>query len=112
MALVLVVDDEPDCRFMARMVLEARGHDVVEAGNGADALAAIEQQRPDVVISDLNMPVMDGLQLRAELAERLPGLPFMLWSVAHDLTSYAGKPVNGLKPKDPMALDVDALLAA
>ena len=67
MAMVLVVDDEPDYRFLLRMLLRDHDVELVEAANGQAALEVIEHHLPDVVITDLRMPVMDG----PELVERL-----------------------------------------
>lgn len=60
---VLVVDDEPDLRFLLRRRFEKAGHEVFEAGDGATALRAVLAVRPDLVITDLTMPVMDGYEL-------------------------------------------------
>ncbi|WP_237481478.1 hybrid sensor histidine kinase/response regulator [Lichenibacterium dinghuense] len=57
---VLVVDDDADMRHHARSVLERDGWDVVEAGDGLDALARVAEAGPRVVLLDLEMPVMDG----------------------------------------------------
>ena len=71
-ALVLVVDDHTDLRKFTANVLAINGYDVIEAGDGQDALASLRQHAPDLVILDLNMPVMDGWQFLAE-QQRLPG---------------------------------------
>ena len=63
LSVILVVDDEPDLRFVLRRVLERAGHDVVEAGNGADALTSVRRSPPDLVVTDVMMPVMDGVEL-------------------------------------------------
>jgi CheY-like chemotaxis protein len=63
MALILTVDDEPDVLFLLRVIFERAGHRVMEAPHGQAALDAIEDQRPDVIVTDLMMPVMDGREL-------------------------------------------------
>ena len=60
---VLIVDDEPDTRLVARQVLERAGASVVEAGNALDALDAVKQHHPDALLSDIGMPVHDGYEL-------------------------------------------------
>jgi two-component system, chemotaxis family, chemotaxis protein CheY len=64
---VLVVDDSPTIRGFARLLLRALGVTVVEAEDGAKALAAARASAPAVVLADVNMPVMDGLTLTREL---------------------------------------------
>jgi two-component system nitrogen regulation response regulator NtrX len=69
---VLVVDDDPEIRRMLRGVLEDEGHRVSEAQDGVRALEAIEQRRFDVVLLDVNMPEMGGLQALAMIREQSP----------------------------------------
>jgi CheY-like chemotaxis protein len=80
--LVLVVDDEFDVLSAYTMLFEFRGFRVRTAANGAEALAAAARDTPDVIVSDLMMPVMDGaelcLQCRADPALR--EVPFILTS--------------------------------
>jgi CheY-like chemotaxis protein len=68
--IVLVVDDEADARDTLRDVLEDEGYTVRVAGNGADALASIEQTRPDVVLLDLMMPSTNGNAVYEHLQRR------------------------------------------
>ncbi|MEB3222032.1 MAG: response regulator [Candidatus Sericytochromatia bacterium] len=65
---VLVVDDEPDARHLIGQVLEAAGHSWRGASDGAEALAAIRQARPELVVLDLLMPNMDGFTVLETLA--------------------------------------------
>ena len=67
MAKILVVDDEPAHRLLLRRIFEKAGHEVSDAGDGAAALRAVAESRPDLVVTDMMMPVMDG----AELIRRL-----------------------------------------
>ena len=70
-ALVLVVDDHADLREVTTSVLACNGYDVIEAVDGRQAIRSLCEHAPDLVILDLNMPVMDGWQFRAE-QQRLP----------------------------------------
>ena len=63
MAEILIVDDEPDVRFVLRMAFESAGHQIVEAHHGAAALEHVESSRPALVVTDVMMPVLDGLEL-------------------------------------------------
>jgi two-component system chemotaxis response regulator CheY len=58
---ILIVDDSPTMRSMVRGALEADHHQVVEATDGLSALEALETTRADLVITDVNLPEMDGL---------------------------------------------------
>jgi two-component system response regulator DesR len=60
---VLVADDDPDVRTMVRMLLELDGHHVIEAKDGKLAWEMIQSHRPSVVVADVQMPGMTGLQL-------------------------------------------------
>jgi len=59
-ATVLVVDDEPDILLLHRLNLEAAGHEVILAADGMTALERIAERRPDCVVLDVMMPVLDG----------------------------------------------------
>jgi CheY-like chemotaxis protein len=63
----LVVDDEPDLRFVLRRIFERGGHEVLEAGHGAAALELVRASPPDLVVTDMMMPVMDGPDLIGRL---------------------------------------------
>lgn len=63
MSTVLVVDDDPDIRLLLRLELSAEGHQIVEAGDGEAALAALEEEPVDLVVLDLMMPVLDGWEV-------------------------------------------------
>lgn len=61
MALILVVDDAQFMRMRLTKVLEEEGHEVIEAENGLKAVEAYKEHRPDLVLMDITMPEMDGL---------------------------------------------------
>jgi DNA-binding response OmpR family regulator len=86
---VLVVDDDPDIRELLFTALEDEGFEVVPAGNGLEALAIIKTFRPDVIVLDLMMPVMDGWQFANELRARDEDIPLVLLSAARDLKTHA-----------------------
>jgi len=75
---VLVVDDSPTQQLQIRMVLEAEGFHVICAGNGVEALEAVTAATPDIVVTDLQMPEMNGLELVAQIRSRHPTLPVIL----------------------------------
>jgi len=61
-AVILVADDNEDCRVALRTLLEALGYRVLEAGDGDDAVEVTRRQRPDLVLMDIMMPGVDGLE--------------------------------------------------
>ncbi|HUF11610.1 MAG TPA: sigma-54 dependent transcriptional regulator [Longimicrobiales bacterium] len=80
MASILIVDDESNVRRMLGRLLESEGHAVLEAANGREALERVRSSEPDVVLLDLVMPEMDGLQTLTRLADEAPGLPVVMMS--------------------------------
>ncbi|HYI46103.1 MAG TPA: response regulator [Actinomycetota bacterium] len=89
MTRVLVVDDEPDVRFILCHILEKAGYEVVVAINGAAALESVKEAHPDLVITDLMMPVMDG----NELIQRLRSDPD---TAAIPIMSLTGNPESSV----------------
>lgn len=85
MKRVLLVEDNPLNRELLRTVLESAGCNVDEAENGADALAMLGRHLPDVLLTDLQMPVMDGSMLLREVRKqpRFAGLKVLA------VTAYA-----------------------
>ncbi|TCO71607.1 response regulator [Rhodovulum euryhalinum] len=58
---ILIVDDSPSVRQMVKQTLTGAGYQVLEAGDGEQALSALDHARPDAILTDQNMPRMDGL---------------------------------------------------
>jgi DNA-binding NtrC family response regulator len=71
-ARILVIDDDESIRFLLRTVLEFQGYDVIEAENGYEGLLCYQAEPADLVITDMQMPVMDGLELITELRRTFP----------------------------------------
>lgn len=67
MARIMVVDDSALTRLKCSRLLEERGHEVVEASNGVEALEKYQQHRPDAVLLDIAMPLMDGMMALREI---------------------------------------------
>ena len=74
---VLLVDDYPDAREMYSEYLQYSGFDVIEAGNGIEALQQALERSPDIILMDLSLPVMDGWEAtrRLKADERTAGIP-------------------------------------
>ena len=89
MGRVLVVDDEPDVLLLCRLNLQQRGHDLIEAPDGATALVLAREHLPDVIVLDLMLPGIDGYQvlqtLRSdEQTSRIPVLVLTAKSLRAD----------------------------
>jgi CheY-like chemotaxis protein len=119
MARVLVIDDEPDVRWLIRMSLERAGHEVIDAEDGLRGIAVAMKQRPDIIVLDLMMPVMDGYGVLAELAKdpRTASVPVVVLSAKAipdeaDRASAAGARRFMEKPFDPdeLAIELGELL--
>lgn len=79
-AHIIVADDDPVCLFAIAACLRAEGYRVSTAGNGVEAIAADRDDPADVLISDINMPVMDGYALCMEMEQRTRHIPLLLIS--------------------------------
>lgn len=69
---VLIVEDNPNQRALYEEELNDAGYRVLTAADGREALATTREQRPDLVVLDINMPVMDGLDTLSQLLENDP----------------------------------------
>lgn len=111
MAAILAVDDSNSMRQMVSYTLTEAGHDVVQAPDGQAALHAAKGRSFELVISDVNMPVMDGIALIREL-RALPSYRFtpilMLTTESGDQRKQEGKAAGAtgwiVKPFDPTQL--------
>jgi CheY-like chemotaxis protein len=74
MAVVMVIDDDAALRRLVIRTLSAHGHEVIEAENGEDGLALLQQHKPEVVITDIIMPKTEGIETINRLKERHPAI--------------------------------------
>jgi len=77
---ILLVDDEAALRDVGKMLLEAQGYEVLCAEDGFEGLAALKQSLPDIIISDLRMPNMNGFEFLSVVRRRFPMLPVIVIS--------------------------------
>jgi CheY-like chemotaxis protein len=93
---VLVADDNPIIRKMLCRIFEAEdGYDLcAEATNGQEAIDLALKCRPELIILDLSMPVMNGLDAARELKKLMPGVPIILFTQYSDLGSALSRELN------------------
>ncbi|MBC8106874.1 MAG: PAS domain S-box protein [Anaerolineae bacterium] len=110
---VLAVDDEPDGRDLVRRVLEECGAQVILAGSAQEALSLVKSQRPDMIVSDIGMPIEDGYelirkvrQLSPEEGGKTPAAALTAFARAEDRTRalLAGYQTHIAKPVEPTEL--------
>ncbi len=99
-----MVDDEPDLRFVLRRIFERAGYQVAEANDGAAALASVRESPPDLLVTDMMMPVMGGAELVARLRADpvTAGIPVL--AVTGDGQLAGGVDVVLSKPYQPAEL--------
>lgn len=107
---ILVVDDNEDCRMALRALLESAGYAVYEAADGEEAVREAERVRPDLVLMDVMMPGVDGLEAtrRIRAAEELEGVRIVAVSAmegARQASLAAGCDDCLLKPLDLRAFE-------
>ncbi len=93
---VLLVDDEKDLRAIVRQVLKEEGFSVIEAEDGLQAVRLFRKEPPDVVLLDLNMPHMDGLDAMRELRRMGPGVPIIILTAHGDIPTAVDAIKNGV----------------
>jgi two-component system, NtrC family, response regulator GlrR len=106
---ILVVDDDKDILKLISMRLNAAGYATVTANNGAEAMSAIMRQQPDLVISDLRMPAMDGMALLDAIQQSHPSLPVIMLTAHGSIPDAVNATQRGVfsfltKPFDSQAL--------
>ncbi len=87
MAKIVVVEDEADLREILVDELEDMGHEIVQANNGEEGLSVILDQDPDLILADINMPKLNGHELRKRLISDYPkhaNIPFVFMSAFTD----------------------------
>ena len=79
MKKILIADDEPHVLRVMKMSLEKEGYEVNTCGNGMEALARIENEQPDILITDIQMPLMTGEELCRHIEEYMPQREFLIF---------------------------------
>ncbi len=108
---ILIVDDDVDALELMEELFESKGYDPFTATNGIEALNLVRDEDPDMVISDIRMPDMDGMQLLEELSKRHPQIPVIMVT-AHGTIEAAVEAIKmGAKDYILKPLRLDEILA-
>jgi CheY-like chemotaxis protein len=107
---VLIIDDEVAIVELLSMFLQAEGYDVITAYNGKEGLASVMKCRPDMILCDVMMPVLDGWEMCRHMQSdsRLQAIPIVLMSAVHPLDRQGDCSHAGLLEKP---FDLDKVLA-
>ncbi|MCM2130031.1 two-component system response regulator GlrR [Larsenimonas rhizosphaerae] len=111
-AHLLLVDDDASLLRLLSMRLESRGYRVTTVESGREALAHIQSERPDLVLSDLRMDEMDGMELFREVQSRHPGLPVIILTAHGSIPDAVSATQQGVFSFLTKPIDKDELFAA
>ena len=113
MKTILIVEDEFAIADMLAATLEDEGYKIILAGNGREGLARLADSRPDLIISDIMMPIMDGRKMLQimQTEHNVDGIPIILMSAADEATGlvdnrtifYVNKPIDLIQLIDLVA---------
>ena len=106
---VLVVDDEPEVRRLLQDFLSGQGYDVALAADGVEALAAVDDQKPDLVLLDVAMPVMNGVETLTRIVALDPPVRVIMVTGNSDLSLMAKLLALGAVDYIPKPFDLDYL---
>jgi CheY-like chemotaxis protein len=106
---ILVVDDEPEVRLVLTEFLESRGYEVTAASSGAEAISLVDVVKPHVVLLDVTMPEMDGMETLKRLAAANPGLPIIMVTANADVDVTSRLLAMGAADYIPKPFDLEYL---
>ena len=108
---ICVIDDDRSIRFVLEKALENAGLDVDSYASADTALASISKQEPAVIVTDIRMPGMDGLELLDRINQQFPELPVIIMTAHSDLDSAVSAYKGGAFEYLPKPFDVDTAVA-
>ena len=104
-----MVDDEPEVRLVLTEFLESRCYEVAVAASGAEALVMVDAAKPHVVLLDVTMPEMDGIETLKRLVADNPGLPIIMVTANADVDVTSRLLALGAADYIPKPFDLDYL---
>ena len=105
---VLIVEDVEDSRYLMRLEFEQLGYIVIEAENGEKAVELALQERPDIILMDLTLPVMDGLAATAEIRSHteMRNVPIIAVTAHQETDFRAGAKASGFDAYVTKPIDI------
>ena len=108
---ILIVEDSEDARYFMRLALENQGYLIIEAENGAKAVELAESERPDIILMDLSLPVMDGIEATEKIraGKKLDGVPIIAVTAHQETDFRVGAKAAGFDAYVTKPIDIDFL---
>ena len=108
---VLIVEDSDDARYFMRLSLEQHGYLIVEAENGAKAVEMAQSERPDIILMDLSLPILDGLSATEQIRalDGLGTVPVIAVTAHQEIDFRAGAKAAGFDAYVTKPVDIDFL---
>jgi CheY-like chemotaxis protein len=106
---VLIVDDEPEVRQVLREFLASRGYDTALATSGSEALSSLEREPHDLVLLDVTMPGMDGVETLRRIVALQPTVPVIMVTANADIATTSKLLAMGAVDYIPKPFDLDYL---
>ena len=108
---ILIVEDSDDARYFMRLALEDLGYLIVEAENGAKAVEMAKAERPDIILMDLSLPIMDGIKATEKIrgTDGLGSIPVMAVTAHQETDFREGAKAAGFNAYVTKPIDIDFL---
>lgn len=99
MATILHIEDDPQSQLLVRKLLQSAGHKVIESASGIDGARLATEQRPDLVLLDINIPDLDGYEVALLLRGKMPGIPIVAITAEGDRATSLAVGCDGFVAK-------------
>lgn len=108
---ILIVEDSDDARYFMRLALEHLGYLIIEAENGAKAVEIAQRERPDIILMDLSLPILDGIAATEKIraSDGLDGIPIIAVTAHQETDFRAGAKAAGFDAYVTKPIDSDFL---
>jgi CheY-like chemotaxis protein len=108
---ILIVEDSDDARYFMRLALEQLGYLIVEAENGAVAVEIAQRERPDIILMDLSLPILDGIEATEKIraSDGLRGVPIIAVTAHQEIDFRAEAKAAGFDAYVTKPIDIDFL---